>query len=1196
MEQAEKGTMEVSEKQLNFTEKQRNFIRKYLLGSLDDKIIMRQIEEKLLLDDVFAEDLSMAEDELIDEYLDGTLSQPEREQFLHFFLLSSENKEKLRLIQNLRKYSANSASVQFAKRFSKEKNAFDWRRLFSFPSLRFAAIALVLFLIGIGIWRVSFYQSEVDRGLAQLRLAYRGQRPTESRTTANFDYTPMSEMRGNMTPGLADDKSLRRAELLLSEAAENSSNAESHHALGLLYLSEKKYDKALDEFKVALELAPNNAKLHSDFGAALLEKAKGADTKEYSNEALENYSLALKSINRALEIDNSLLEALFNKGLVLQKMRIIDQSQEAWGKYLEKDSTSPWADEARKNLELLKRESRIPKDKSQILRDFLNAFQKNDREKAWEIISQTKELIEGVMIQKQLAQGFLEASQQSRKEAATELLSAFIFLGELENQNANDFYFAELADYYSKTNQIQQQKLLEAHFKLQKGNELIRKTEFVSAIEIISSAQDLFASVGSIWEAKLAEQRIAYCLSRLDKIKESNERLIALSELCEQKKYKWLQIMSDGWIAENYYFLGESSKSIFYNQKALKLAQEISDTYNNHRVLVQLTEVYQAIGDPRKALFFTYQNLMLTESYHTFPRQRWRDLNYASEALYRFKLYDAAAAFGEESANFARNVAKDNWMLSTSHRNLAMIYGDLKNFTLANEHIRSNLQLTQTFPNEAMRKRLFSDSTQILGDLQRQAGDCASALVSYNESIQNYEKMEFSIFRSAARKGKLFCHLAQQDDAGVKDEFAAILEMFDEDREKIKEESERNAFFDIEQSVYDAATNYAYSNAKDGEMAFIYAENSRARSLLELVQVKTDNLSQPLSLPEIQNRMPAEVQVVYYAVLTDKILIWYISNTKSTVVETKLSEDELENIVTEYRKNLFKKSDEENIQTLAKRLYSFLIEPVESFLDKNKALCIVADKQLFQLPFASLVSPQTDKYLIEHYALLSAPSATIFINETKIARQKVNGNSEKVLSIGNPTFSRKEYPELADLPDASYEAGEIARLYDSAKVFVHNEATKESIISNLNDSDVIHFAGHYVPNSTSPAYSKLLLAGSSLAVEEIMQNKLSQVRLIILSACETGTEKFYKGEGMIGAARAFLAADVPLVIASQWSANSGATAELMIRFHHYRKTEKLSTINALREAQIDLLTNKSAQFHQPFYWALFLPIGGFANY
>lgn len=492
---------------MNENSNEQDAVRNYLLGNLGDKAKRRQIEKRLLLDDDFGEQLSIAEDELVDEYLNDALTETERERFLQFFLIPPERKEKLRFIGNLHKYAAAvRASVQEEVKESRPKKIdwFDWRRLFSSPAWRFATIALLVFGVGFGTWRTVFYQSDTDRGLAQLRLAYRNQRPLESRTTANFGYAPFSTTRGDK-PTVTDDKALRIAGNYLFTAAEDPADAEAHHAAGLLYLSEKNFIKALDEFNLALKLAPDNAKLQNDIGALYLEKAKIAEDKEKVDEAeiMENLVLAPKFIDRALEIDPSLLEALFNKAIFLQKTRLPDQAQTAWEEYLKRDSKSPWADEARRNLELLKQQSRAPKDKSQILQDFLDAFHDNDDARAWQVASQTKELIKGVMIQPQLAQKFLEADRKSRKEEADEIFSAFVYLGELEKRNAKDLYFSELAGYYRNTNQAQRQKLLEAHKALQDGHKLIEETNFKPALEVLENAKNLFAEAGDDWEAKI---------------------------------------------------------------------------------------------------------------------------------------------------------------------------------------------------------------------------------------------------------------------------------------------------------------------------------------------------------------------------------------------------------------------------------------------------------------------------------------------------------------------------------------------------------------------------------------------------------------------------------------------------------------------------------------------------------------------
>ena len=148
----------------------------------------------------------------------------------------------------------------------------------------------------------------------------------------------------------------------------------------------------------------------------------------------------------------------------------------------------------------------------------------------------------------------------------------------------------------------------------------------------------------------------------------------------------------------------------------------------------------------------------------------------------------------------------------------------------------------------------------------------------------------------------------------------------------------------------------------------------------------------------------------------------------------------------------------------------------------------------------------------------------------------------------------------------------------------------------------MHFAGHYVVNESSPQRSKLLLSpekenqSGAVEVYEILEQDLSSVKLAVLSACDTGIEGYYNGEGMIGAARIFLANGVPLVVASQWAVDSSATAELMIKFHSYRKRFNRPSAAALRQAQIEMLHDPNQRFNAPFYWAGFLSIGGYAEY
>src|SRR6185437_4105078 len=83
--------------------KEQESLRQYLLGDLPPAE-MAALEERLLTDTVFYDELLMVEDELIDQYLSGEQSQAERESFEAYFALAPERQQKLRFARALKKY------------------------------------------------------------------------------------------------------------------------------------------------------------------------------------------------------------------------------------------------------------------------------------------------------------------------------------------------------------------------------------------------------------------------------------------------------------------------------------------------------------------------------------------------------------------------------------------------------------------------------------------------------------------------------------------------------------------------------------------------------------------------------------------------------------------------------------------------------------------------------------------------------------------------------------------------------------------------------------------------------------------------------------------------------------------------------------------------------------------------------------
>jgi CHAT domain-containing protein len=99
--------------------------------------------------------------------------------------------------------------------------------------------------------------------------------------------------------------------------------------------------------------------------------------------------------------------------------------------------------------------------------------------------------------------------------------------------------------------------------------------------------------------------------------------------------------------------------------------------------------------------------------------------------------------------------------------------------------------------------------------------------------------------------------------------------------------------------------------------------------------------------------------------------------------------------------------------------------------------------------------------------------------------------------------------------------------------------------------------------------------------------------LVVLSACQTGTGKEIKGEGVMGLNTAFLQAGARSVVSTLWQVEDNAANQLMKEFYGRMVSDGMSPSAALRAAQIKLY--QYPQFRSPFFWAAFTVHGDAAT-
>lgn len=374
------------------------------------------------------------------------------------------------------------------------------------------------------------------------------------------------------------------------------------------------------------------------------------------------------------------------------------------------------------------------------------------------------------------------------------------------------------------------------------------------------------------------------------------------------------------------------------------------------------------------------------------------------------------------------------------------------------------------------------------------------------------------------------------------------------------------------------------------------------------------------------------------------VIEWYITNegletfviTCNSLKRLKLftSTDNLEALEDWKNKylNAYYRKKSEWINTLDSRLNCLAqilhIEEILKLIPENYSyLVLIPHLYLHLLPLHAL--PVADGgFLCDRFSdgVSYAPSCQL-LQQINL-RQRLNFKS--LFAIQNPT---------EDLLYTDLEVETISSLFPDKKVLSREEATKIAFSqssSQTQQANYLHFSCHGTFNLNSPQDSCLVLAGAEkngrldlskcLTLGNLFERdfNLSQCRLVVLSACETGLIDFQNtSDEYIGLPSGFLYAGSSSVVSSLWTVSDLSTSFLMIKFIQYLKdVEDISVPLALNQAQAwlrnatkedlqewasnlplddtwkgensDYFENKNNEinpFKSPYYWAAFTAIG-----
>ena len=273
----------------------------------------------------------------------------------------------------------------------------------------------------------------------------------------------------------------------------------------------------------------------------------------------------------------------------------------------------------------------------------------------------------------------------------------------------------------------------------------------------------------------------------------------------------------------------------------------------------------------------------------------------------------------------------------------------------------------------------------------------------------------------------------------------------------------------------------------------------------------------------------------------------------------------------------------------------------------DSRLIIIPDGKLGHLPFEGLLTEPPERpgryrsypYLIKSVSVAYAYSTALLFHDYKARQFPL---PEKKLIAFSPGFKQSEGEMIAasrsELGELAFSKSEVEAVRKSlgGDLWLDEEATEERFKSIAGEYQMIHISSHAMVNDEKPMQSQIAFSISPdttdddfLSLEELFHLKLP-AEMVVLSACETGIGKLFRGEGISSLARGFSYAGARSIITTLWKVNDESTSKIMAGFYE-NLNQGMNKDEALRQSKLSYLETANNLTAHPFYWSGYVPIG-----
>ena len=353
-----------------------------------------------------------------------------------------------------------------------------------------------------------------------------------------------------------------------------------------------------------------------------------------------------------------------------------------------------------------------------------------------------------------------------------------------------------------------------------------------------------------------------------------------------------------------------------------------------------------------------------------------------------------------------------------------------------------------------------------------------------------------------------------------------------------------------------------------------------------------------------------DAALVYPLIMDDRIeLTITVAESPSLRRTVKIPQSELNQTILDFREALETPSIDP--KPLAHKLYTWLIEPLEADLAQANIHTIIyaPDGPLRYVPLAALYDGK--QWIAQRFAINNITSASITdLDPTKAEPLRV--------LAGAFADEKKSYKiQVGDqapltfhgLPYAGQEVNDLAETIPNTDKRIDQAFSLKTLKPSFDEYSILHFATHAAFFPARPEDSFILFGdGEQASLNSINDWTLNGVDLVVLSSCESGlgvdsspytpksqSSKLGSGVEILGLGYQFQHSGAKATIASLWAVDDGGTQTLMSAFYKLLSKGNITKVEALRQAQVELITGQVKSEHKdlthPRYWAPFFLIG-----